>query len=314
MEYKDYYKTLGVDKNASQEEIKNAYRKLAKKYHPDKTKGDKAAEQKFKEANEANEVLSDPEKRKKYDQLGEQWKYYQQTGGTGQDFDWSRFSNTGGGQSTFHFSGDINDLFGSSGYSDFFDMLFGQSFAGQQRRRTAGRRTQVTKGQDYEAEIKITLEEAFKGTTREFSVDSQSIRLRIKPGIQDGQVLKIPGKGSSGYNGGQAGDLLMNIRVLKHPVFDRQGDDLYADLDVDLYTAVLGGKVDFTVLKDSVKVNIPRGTENGKILRLQNMGMPKYYKPNEFGNLYLKINIEVPKNLTQKEINLFKELQKLRNR
>ena len=313
MEYKDYYKVLGVEKNATQAEIKNSFRKLAKKYHPDKTKGDKAAEQKFKEVNEANEVLSDPGKRKKYDQLGDQWKYYQQSGGQGQDFDWSRFSNMGDGGQTFRYSGNINDLFGESGYSDFFDMLFGQGIGGQQRRRTAGKRTQVMKGQDYEAEVRITLEEAYKGTTREFDVDNQSIRLKIKPGIEDGQILKIPGKGSSGYDGGQAGDLLINIRVLKHPVFDRQGDDLYADLNVDIYTAILGGKAEFKTLKGSVKVNIPKGTENGKILRLQNMGMPKYNKPSEFGNLYLKINIQIPKNLTQKEVNLYKQLQKLRN-
>lgn len=312
MEYKDYYKILGVEKNATQAEIKNSFRKLAKKYHPDKTKGDKAAEQKFKEVNEANEVLSDPEKRKKYDQLGDQWKYYQQSGGQGQDFDWSRYSNTGDGGQSYHFSGNINDLFGETGYSDFFDMLFGQGIGGQQRRRTGGRRTQVMKGQDYEAEIKITLEEAYKGTSREFNADGQSIRLKIKPGIQEGQVLKIPGKGSSGFSGGQAGDLLINIRVLKHPVFERQVDDLYADLNVDLYTAVLGGKAEFRTLKGTVKVNIPKGIDHGKTLRLQNMGMPKYNKPTEFGNLYLKINIQVPKNLSQKEINLFKELQKLR--
>lgn len=321
MEYKDYYKILGVDKNASQADIKKAYRKLALKYHPDKTKGDKAAEQKFKEANEANEVLSDPEKRKKYDQLGDQWKYYQQSGGTG-GFDWSRYANQGqGGQTFYQYEGDLGDLFGDSGYSDFFEMLFGQQFGGSQRRTShepgrmkgSSRRTVSMRGQDYTSEITITLLEAYSGTTRIFQVDGESIKLKIKPGIPDGNVLKLTGKGSTGPGGGQAGDLLITIRVLKDEVFERRGDDLYADIDVDLYTAILGGKATFKTLKGNVKLDIPKGTENSKVFRLQKMGMPKYNKPNEYGDLYLTVNINLPKNLSSKEINLFKELQKLRS-
>jgi curved DNA-binding protein len=320
MEYKDYYKILGVDKNASQADIKKAYRKLALKYHPDKTKGDKAAEQKFKEANEANEVLSDPEKRKKYDQLGDQWKYYQQSGGTG-GFDWSRYTNQGQGgpgetgrQTFYQYEGDLGDLFGDSGYSDFFDMLFGQGLGGSKRKRGSTSRNVSMRGQDYTSEIQITLQEAYTGTTRIFQVDGQSIKLKIKPGIPDGNILKLMGKGSTGHGGGQSGDLLITIRVLKDEVFERRDDDLYADIDVDLYTALLGAKVTFKTFKGSIKLDIPKGTGNGKVFRLQKMGMPKYDKPNEYGDLYLTVNIKLPKNLSNKEINLFKELQKLRDK
>ncbi len=315
MDFKDYYTTLGVSKSASQAEIKKAYRKLALKYHPDRTKGDKAAEGKFKEINEANEVLSDPEKRKKYDQLGKNWNQYQQQGAQG-GFDWSQYANTGtgGGQTYYSFEGDVGDLFGSSGYSDFFETLFGQSGIGSfgGSRKKSGRKSTVIKGQDYEAELQITLEEAYKGTPKVFNLEGESIKLKIKPGIPDGHTLKLTGKGSPGSRGAQAGDLLLRVRIVKDPVFERKGDDLYADVNVDLYTAVLGGKTTFKTFKGSVKIDIPKGTQNGKVLRLQKMGMPKYGKENSFGDLYLKINIQTPENLSAKEIKLFEELQKLR--
>jgi curved DNA-binding protein len=312
MDFKDYYSTLGVSKSASQDEIKKAYRKLALKYHPDRTKGDKALEQKFKEINEANEVLSDPEKRKKYDQLGKNWRQYQQQGGTG-GFDWSQYANTGGngGQRYYSFEGDMGDLFGSSGYSDFFDMLFGQGLGGTRSRRSAGR-TQYIRGQDYQAQLEITLEDAYKGASKVFDLNEQSIKLKIKPGIPDGHTLRLQGKGSPGIEGGQAGDLLLTIKIAKDQVFERKGDDLYADLNVELYTAVLGGKAPFKTFKGSVKIDIPKGTQNGKTMRLQKMGMPVYGKENSFGDLYLKVNIQVPQNLTAKEMKLFEELRKMR--
>lgn len=317
MDYKDYYKTLGVDKSASTDEIKKAFRKLALKYHPDKNKGDKAAEEKFKEINEANEVLSDKEKRKKYDELGENYKYYQQSGNAGQGFDWSQYANAGGGgrQRTYSFSGgdDFEDMFGGSGgYSDFFDMLFGGGFGGTQKKRR-GSRTMQSRGQDYQAEMDITLEEAYSGTTRVFKHNHQSIKLNIKPGIPDGQILKIPGKGGSGRSGGPAGDLLIKINVLPHKIFERKDNDLYADLNMDLYTAVLGGKVQFKTLKGVIKIDIAKESEFGKTLRLQKLGMPVYGKTNEFGDLYLKVNVQMPKNLSAKEIKLFSDLQKLRS-
>lgn len=311
MDYKDYYKILGVEKNASSDEIKKAFRKLALKYHPDKNKGDKTSEDKFKEINEANEVLSDPEKRKKYDQLGANWQQYQQYGGQGQEFDWSQFANRGGQQS-YSFSGDFGDVFGESGYSDFFDMLFGQGFGGSTGTRRS-RRTAPMRGQDLQAEIFISLEEAYKGTSRVFNHEGQSIKLNIKPGIADGQILKLTGKGQKVSGGGQAGDLLISIRIQSHPIYDRKGDDLYADFQVDLYTAILGGKIKFNTLKGSINITIQKESSFGKVLRLQKIGMPVYGKANEFGDLYLKLDIQIPKNLSDKEIKLFKDLQKLRS-
>lgn len=311
MDYKDYYKILGVEKNASQDEIKKAFRKLALKYHPDKTKGDKSAEEKFKEVNEANEVLSDPEKRKKYDELGESYKYYQQYGNQSQGFDWSQYANAGGGQRSYSYGGDFEDFFGGSGYSDFFDMLFGGGFGGSQKKRKGGRTIQ-SRGSDYQAEMEITLEEAYSGTTRVFKHNNQSIKLNIKPGVPDGQVLKLPGRGGQGRGGGQAGDLLIKINVIKHNIFERKGNDLYANLPVDLYTAVLGGKVQFKTLKGTIKIDIAKESEFGKTLRLQKLGMPVYGSTNEFGDLYLKLDIQMPKNLSAKEIKLFNDLQKMR--
>ncbi len=312
MEYKDYYKVLGVDKNASPDEIKKAFRKLALKYHPDKTKGDKSAEEKFKEINEANEVLSDPEKRKKYDQLGESYQYYQQYGNQSQGFDWSQYANAGGSQHSYTYSGDFEDFFGGSGYSDFFDMLFGEGFGGSRKKRKTARSFQ-SRGQDYQAELDISLEEAYNGTTRVFKHNNQSIKLNIKPGIPAGHLLKIPGRGGSGRGGGQAGDLLIKVNVLPHKIFERSGDDLYANLNLDLYTAVLGGKVRFKTLKGTINIDIAKESDFGKTLRLQKLGMPVYGSANAFGDLYLKLNIQIPKNLSNKEINLFKELQKLKS-
>lgn len=313
MEYKDYYKVLGVNKNATQDEIKKAYRKLAVKYHPDKNKGNKEAEEKFKEANEANEVLSDPQKRKKYDELGENWKYYQQSGGQ-QDFDWSQYTNQGGGQS-YYSTGDFSDTFGGgSGFSDFFETLFGQGFGGSQTRsrRSGSTRRAKLKGEDLTAEMSITLEDAYKGAEKIFDLDGQSIKLKIKPGISNGQTLKLNSKGAPGYNGGPAGDLLLKIYVLNDPIFERKADDLYTTLRVDLFTAVLGGKAPLKTFKGTININIPNKSQNGKVLRLQGLGMPKYGKSNQFGDLYAKINVEIPVNLSSKEIDLFKELSQIR--
>lgn len=308
MEFKDYYKILGVDKSASQDEIKKAFRKLAMKYHPDKNKGDKASEEKFKDINEAYEVLSDPEKRKKYDQLGDNWKYYQQYGDPSQGFDWSQYTSPGG--HTYSYSGNFEDVFGEGGFSDFFELLFGSGFKSGRSRRT-GTRTAM-KGQDMEATLEITLQEAYYGTTRIFKIGNESIKLNIKPGISDEQLLKIPGKGSAGAFGGQPGDLLIRIRVLPDPKFERKGDDLYSTLKIDLYTALLGGKVEFKTLSKTVKIDIPEGTQNGKVLKLAKMGMPRYNSPSQFGDLYLTIQVELPINLTAKEKALFKELRKIR--
>ena len=316
MEFKDYYKTLGVAKNATQDEIKKAYRKLAVKHHPDKNKGDKKSEEKFKEINEANEVLGDKEKRKKYDELGSNWNSYQQSGQHG-GFDWSRYSgeNAGTGERSYSFEGDLNDLFGGAGYSDFFESIFGGGFSGSQRgRKSSGRKVSGLKGNDYSAIIEISLEDAYKGVSKIFKIGGQSIKLNIKPGINDGHILKIAGKGSPGLNGGPNGDLLLTIKILKDNDFIREADDLHSVLRVDLFIAVLGGKVEVKTFKGKIKLDIPKGTNNGKILRLPKMGMPKYGRANEYGDLYFKIEVQIPQNLSDKEISLFKELQKARNK
>lgn len=303
MDVKDYYKILGVDKSSSPDQIKSAYRKLAMKYHPDKTKGDKTAEEKFKEVNEAYEVLKDPEKKKKYDQFGENWKYYEQSGQQG-DFDWSQF-NTGGGGRNYSYS---NRDFGSGDFSDFFENLFGGMRSGRSAR--SGQRSSMSfKGQDYNAELVISLEDAYKGNSKTFSFEGDSIKLNIKPGITDGQVLKLSGKGAPGVNGGPNGDLFITIKIEKDPVFERKGNDLYTNLDVDMFTALLGGKVNLKTFKGSVNVNIQAGTQSGKLLKLSKMGMPVYGKPNESGNLYATVMIKIPDNLSEKSRKKIEELR-----
>jgi curved DNA-binding protein len=222
MEYKDYYKILGVDKKASQDDIRKAFRKLALKYHPDKNPNNKEAEEKFKLVNEANEVLSDPEKRKKYDELGENWNRFEGQPGGG-------FGRTGPGGGSFHYEGDINDLFGGehgSGFSDFFEAFFGQ--AGSR----SGRRTRTQsefKGQDYETQFDITLDEAYHGTSRVVNVHNEKLRVTTKPGAYEGQLLRIKGKGAEGSSAAHRGDLYVRIHIEPHPIFQRRSDDLYAN-------------------------------------------------------------------------------------
>lgn len=322
MEYKDYYKILGVSKTASQEDIKKAYRKLAVKYHPDKNQDDKKAEERFKDIAEAYEVLKDPEKRKRYDELGANWKYYQQQGAGAEGFDWSHFGGRRG--SRVEFEGDLGDIFGGSGFSDFFNSFFGgfgtgntgrsQFRAGSSQGRPFGNASGFgAKGQDLESQMSITLEEAYHGVTKILNVNGDQLRLTIKPGIRDGQTLRLKGKGGPGVNG-MAGDLYLKINVRPNSSYERKGDDLYVDLPVDLYTAVLGGKANVKTLKGAVSVNIPKGTENGKTLRLKGLGMPNYENNHVFGDLYAKVSVRIPKNLTEEEINLFKQLKQLQKK
>ena len=308
MNYKDYYKDLGIAKTATSAEIKKAYRKLANKYHPDKTKGDKIAEEKFKEINEANEVLSDPVKRKKYDQFGADWKQYEAAGAQPGGFDWSKYASDRGGQARRTSTQESDSMFTDDGAGDLFEMLFGQHSSGQRR----GRRSAVVKGEDIAAETFLSLEEAYHGTTRLIQLNGQTIKVTIKPGVADQQMLRIAGKGGGGSNGGPNGDLYITIKLASHPVFRCQGNDLYCERSVDLYTAVLGGKVRIKTLKDTVNVDILKETQNGKMLRLLGLGMPVYGTKNEFGNLYVAIIIQLPDHLSEQEIDLFKKLSALR--
>ena len=307
MNYKDYYKDLGVGKNATAAEIKKAYRALANKYHPDKTKGDKIAEEKFKDINEANEVLSDPVKRKKYDQFGADWKQYEAAGAQPGGFDWSKYASGRGGQTRRTSANESDSTFTDEGVGDLFEMLFGQH-SGQKR----GRRSVVLKGEDLEAETTLSLEEAYHGSTRFLKINDQTIKIIIKPGIMDQHVLRLEGNGGRGLNGGPNGDLYITIKVVSHPEFQRKGNDLYCDRPVDLYTAVLGGKARIKTLKNIVNVDIPKETPNGKMLRLLGLGMPVYGTKNEFGNLYVTIVIQLPDHLSEEEIELFRKLSALR--
>jgi curved DNA-binding protein len=306
MDYKDYYKVLGVSKTATPEDIKSAYRKLALKYHPDRTKGDKVAEEKFKEVNEANEVLSDPQKRKKYDQFGEDWKHYQETGAQPGGFDWSKYASDQNARARRMSSEEFDAMFAEDGAPDLFELLFGQQH-GQRRRRKA----YSVDGEDIEAETTLSLEEAYHGTTRLIEIGNQTIKVTIHPGIEDQHVLKIPGKGAAGINGGTKGDLYLTVKITPHPDFQRKGNDLYCDLPVELYTAVLGGKTKIKTLKGTVRVAIPKESPNGRVLKLRGLGMPIYNGRNEFGNLYAKVVIQLPEHFSKEETELFKKLAAL---
>ena len=304
MDFKDYYKILGVAKTATAAEIKKSYRKLAIKYHPDKNQNNKPAEEKFKEINEANEVLTNAEKRKKYDEVGADWKHYQQQSGT-QDFDGFKQGNRNDGNQHHYGQG---EQFNEENFSDFFENIFGARFGSNSKNKQRS-----FKGSDYNAALKISLEEAYTGTARQLSLDTQKLEMKIKPGIKDGQVLRLKGKGGKGINGGEDGDLFITVEVTEHPHYKRKEDDLYGAVQVELYTAMLGGQATINTLRNPVKMNISRETENGKLLRLKGMGMPKYDKENEYGDLYATVNITMPKNLSPKEMDLFKELSTIKN-
>ncbi len=298
MEFKDYYKILGVSKTASTEEIKKAYRKLAVKYHPDKNQGNKAAEEKFKEANEANDVLSDSEKRKKYDELGENWKQYQP--GTPPP----RQGYNPGSRQQYYSSSD--DDFGGGNFSDFFESIFGSGS------KFGGRSRGPVKGEDYQTNVTISLEEAYTGTARLMEVSGEKLQIKFKPGTADGQNLRIKGKGGSGGKNGERGDIYVNVNVSTHPYFERKENDLYCEITVDLYTAILGGKATVRTLKGDIQITVPKETDNGKALRLKGLGMPKYGNATDFGDMYAKVKLQLPKNLSKEELDLFQQLQNKR--
>lgn len=298
MDYKDYYKVLGLEKTARQDEIKKAFRKLANKYHPDKNPGDKAAEEKFKEINEAHEVLSDPEKRKKYDQLGASWKQYQQQAPEG---------GFGDGGQQYYYEGNPEDIFGSGGFSDFFQSFFsGQAQGGE---GPFNRRRGAYKGEDLQAQTSVSLEEAFHGTERLLHLSEQKLRLKIKPGIADGQTLRLPGKGGPGINGGANGDLYITINVEKKSGVEREGDNLRMKINTDLFTAVLGGTAEVNAVSGKLNLRIPEGTQNGKVFRLKGKGMPVYNQPERFGDLFVEISITIPARLNTEQKELFEKLK-----
>jgi DnaJ-class molecular chaperone len=328
VEYKDYYKILGVQRGATQAEVKKTFRKLARQCHPDVCPGDKAAEERFKEINEAYEVLGDPEKRKKYDELGSRWQDFEQwqrAGGQsgGWPFGWSpaggRASQPGGAQYRTVTPEELQDMLGGeSSVSDFFSFFFGGGQPQTTRQRRTRQRQAGRAGQDVEQPVQITLDEAFRGTQRilEFQEpDGTHHRLEVKipAGLDYGSRVRLPGKGGRGSGGGPAGNLYLIIQVLPHPQFERKGDDLSVQVPVDLYTALLGGEADVPTLKGTMlKLKIPPETQSGRKFTLRGQGMPRMKAPGEHGDLLVTVSVRLPSGLSEEERELFQRLAGLR--
>ncbi len=332
MEFKDYYQTLGVAKTASDKELKQAYRKLARKHHPDVNPGDKSAESRFKEINEAYEVLGDPEKRRKYDELGANWRMYEQ-GPQGQGFPgganpfagggagggaWNiNTGGPGGGYRTMS-EEEMHDLFGNEDpFSDFFKTFFGggggQRDAGGRPRQGRAPRTQ--KGRDIEHEVELTLEEAYHGAMRRMSIKqgghARSVDVRIPVGVKDGSRVRAAGEGESGASGGASGDLYLRVRIRPHAVFERKGADLHTKVAVPITTAVLGGEAQVPTITGTVRLKIPETTQSGQVFRLKTHGMPAVGKPDERGDLYATVEVQLPRSLTKDQRTHYEALAKL---
>jgi len=296
----DYYKILGIDKSATEADIKKAYRKMARKYHPDLNPNDKEAEKKFKEVNEANEVLSNAENRKKYDSYGENWKQ----GNAYANADQQRYQrppNQGGSRS--------GNPFEENDFSDFFSSMFGGAGGGSR----GGRSGVKFKGADLFAELNLDLKDVYETHKRELNINGRNIRITIPAGIKDGQTIKISGYGGDGLNGGPKGDLQIQINVTNNTTFKIDNNDLHNTVELDLYKAVLGGDLIVDTFDGKAKLKVAAETQNGTKVKLKGKGLPVYKKEGEFGDLYITYNITLPKNLTDKEKELFTELSKLRN-
>lgn len=303
MAFVDYYNVLGVDKNATQDDIKKAYRKLARKYHPDLNPNDESAKKKFQELNEANEVLTDPEKRKKYDQYGEHWKH-------GDAYEQARQQAKGrggaaGGHNPFEgFDFNYSGNYDTGEYSDFFEELFGSRFGG------GGRRT-AFRGSDYQANVELTLTQAATTHQQVFTVNERNIRITVPAGIQDKQKIKLSGQGGEGQNGGPRGDIYITFHVLPDSRFERRGDDLHAKIDIDLFTALLGGEAFVETLSGTVKVKIKPETQSGSKIRLKGKGFPRYKQDGQYGDFYAEINVILPTNLSEEQKRLLKQVAAL---
>jgi curved DNA-binding protein len=317
MDFIDYYKTLGINKTATQDEIRTAYRKLARKHHPDLNPNDKEANKKFQQINEANEVLSDPEKRKKYDQYGKDWQHAEafekakqsgggrgRSGGAGNG-GFGGFNSAGGaGFSNEDFEGG-GSSFGSGGFSDFFESMFGHAGG------SAGGPQGKFRGQDQQAELHLSLSDAAHTHQQTLGINGKNIRITIPAGVENGQVIKLKGHGAPGANGGPAGDLFIHFSISDDPRWRRDGSDLHAQAAVDLYTAVLGGETMVDTLDGKVKLKLNPGTQNGSTMRLKGKGFPVYKSEGKFGDLYVNIEVRLPKTLSEKERQLFTELAAL---
>jgi curved DNA-binding protein len=332
MEFKDYYSTLGVPKTATDKELKQAYRKLARKHHPDVNPGDKGAEAKFKEINEAYEVLGDPEKRRKYDELGANWRMYEQAQQQGQPFPggspFGGFGGFGGGEGgawNINMGGpgggrtmteeEMRDLFGTEDpFSDFFRTFFGGAGPGAGEPRGRGRASRSQKGRDIESEAELTLEEAYHGAMRRIAITigghARSIDVRIPAGVKDGSRVRAAGEGEAGSSGGASGDLFLRVKIKPHPVFERKGDDLYTKVSIPVTTAVLGGEAQVPTITGSVRLRIPETTQPGQIFRLKGHGMPIVNKTDQKGDLYATADIELPRSLTTIQRQTWEQIKK----
>jgi len=298
MEFVDYYKILGLDKNASQDDIRKAYRKLARKYHPDVNPDNKEAHKKFQEINEANEVLGDAEKRKKYDQYGKDWQHAEQFEQARQQRSQRQYTDGGAGQ---EFYGD----FGGNDFSEFFESMFGGG-GGRRKRETKFR------GQDYDAQLHLSLRDAYATHQRTITIDGKNVRVTIPAGVENGQKVRLKGYGAPGVNGGPAGDLYITFVIEDDAQFKRSGNDLHINAQIDLYTAVLGGEITIDALAGKIKLKVPAGTQNDTKVRIKAKGFPVYKKDGEFGDMYVTYKISIPADLSEKEKELFTELSKLR--
>lgn len=325
MDFKDYYALLGVTKAASAKEIKQAYRKLARKFHPDVNPGDKSAEAKFKEVNEAHEVLADPEKRRKYDELGANWRQYEQAGSPqgASPGGWQAHASGPGGFRTMS-EEEMREMFGNADpFSDFFHTFFGGAggFAGspdaeEAGRRPRGGRMRARQGRDVEHELEMGLEDAFRGTTRRLALShdgqARTVDVRIPAGVSDGSRVRITGEGEHGSGGAKSGDLYLRIRLAHHPRYERKGRDLYTPVPVPVATAVLGGEVEVTTLGGrSLRLKVPPLTQNGQVFRLKGHGMPATGKPDETGDLYATVAVQLPRQVTPEQQAHFEALRSL---
>lgn len=301
MAYIDYYTILGVGKNATQDDIKKAYRKQARKLHPDLNPGDKEAERKFKELNEANEVLSHPENRAKYDKYGEHWKHGEEYEKAQQQQRQYQRQDGGG------FSG--TDFGDGEDFSDFFQSMFGGTAGSGFGRSARGSASGKFKGQDVQAELTLSLRDAAVTHPQTFEINGKKVRITIPAGVYDGQQIKLKGHGNPGHNGGPEGDLYITFTIAPDPDFERSGDDLKTKISIDLYTAVLGGDVKVSTLDGSVNLKVKPGTQNGTTVRLKGKGFPVYKKDGQYGDLFVTYDVKLPENLTEKQRDLFEQLK-----
>jgi curved DNA-binding protein len=295
MEYHDYYKILGVERDASAADIKNAYRKLAMQYHPDRNPGDKKAEERFKEINEAYQVLSDPKKRERYDQVGDSYSQWQQNGAPGGGFDWSRWTTQqSGGQAV-----DLNDLFGEGGFSDFFSSIFGGM--GQTLRSRGSRRAP-----SYQQQVNISLKEAFAGTMRILQIGNRRVEVKIPAGVRTGSRIRVPGAATD-QGDGSASDLILVIDVAEDPYFERERDDLHTQVSIDMFKAALGGEAEVKTMAGNVILTIPPGTQTDQVFRLTGRGMPHLKDSGTKGDLYVRVKVQIPRQLNARQKSLLEE-------